>query len=532
MHMRSLVGALSLVPLFLLAGGGSSAYAEGAGAVQVKPFENHAWAPLGCGAPTAPGFMHCMAKALVDENGKMQPFAGGQGGYGPSDIQSAYNLPTTGGNGRIVAVVDAYDYASAETDLAAYRSAYGLPPCTSANGCFKRIAQDGSTNYPGTDGQGCQGWNGEEALDLDMVSAACPDCHILLVEVTDTSSQSLAAGVTAAVNAGAVAISNSYGGPEDNTVQQTESNYTQYAKGILVTASAGDQGYGASYPATSAGVIAVGGTSLTQGGGGGGRAWSETAWNQGGSGCSANIGKPSWQTQTMCAQRMEADVSAVGDPQTGVNVQCGGQMFVVGGTSASSPIVAAAFTLLNVPPQPSFVWANTADFYDVTSGSNGSCTTTSECNAGPGYDGPTGWGTPNGTLLKQTAGSSSSSGSSSGGTGSSSGVSGSSSGVTGSSSGSSSGGTGSSSGSSSSSSSGGSSNGSSGGNSSGSSPVTPDAGTGNNDNGSGNTDVGSDLSTPAAGCACNVVGTGESVGGLALGLGLVLGLTARRRRTR
>ncbi len=223
MRMRSLVGALSMLPAFLLADGGTTAHAQGVqgAAPGVKPFDGYAWAPLGCGAPSAPGHVHCMAKALVDENGAMKPFAGGQG-YGPSDIESAYNLPTTGGNGKIVAIVDAYDYPSAEQDLASYRSAAGLPACTTANGCFKRVAGDGSTNYPGTDGQGCNGWNGEEALDLDMVSAACPDCHILLVEASDTSNQSLASALSTAANLGASAISNSYGGPEDNTVSSTE----------------------------------------------------------------------------------------------------------------------------------------------------------------------------------------------------------------------------------------------------------------------------------------------------------------------
>ena len=99
-------------------------------------------------------------------------------GLGPAQIQSAYKLTGLTSGGRTVAIVDAYDDPTAESDLATYRSQYGLPACTTANGCFKQVNQSGGSELPATDA----GWAEEISLDLDMVSATCPDCQILLVE--------------------------------------------------------------------------------------------------------------------------------------------------------------------------------------------------------------------------------------------------------------------------------------------------------------------------------------------------------------
>jgi len=521
--------ALPLAPVILLAGSFARAdtptdlVADQLALAQIvqHPFRNN------CDQPGPTG-IRCFAKTRTDENGDVVHYAQPQA-YGPTDIQSAYKIQPTAGAGKTVALIDFYHYASAESDLAAYRTQYGLPACTTANGCFTQVYEDGSTNFSGADPQGCNGWAGEAALDLQMVSAACPACKILLVEVdgNSQSDQDISAALATAAAKGAVAISNSYGGGEDPSM---ESSYTLYSKGVLVTAAAGDQGYGVSYPASSAGVVAVGGTSLATSSSA--RGWAETAWNSTGSGCSSEIAKPSWQTDTGCSRRMEADVSAVADPNTGVSVNCGGQWQVVGGTSAASPIVAASFTAFGVSPSPEFVWTHTADFYDVTSGSNGSCSPSYLCNAGVGYDGPTGWGTPNGDLLAGAgsgSGSGGSSGSSSGSSGSSSGSTGSGSGGSGGSSGSSSGSSGSSGSSSGVASSSGS--GSSGGSSSGvssSSGAGHDAGA-NGDNPTSN-DLGWNPDAPPQGCGCSTVGVGENRGALVLGLGLVLGLAIRRRR--
>jgi hypothetical protein len=316
------------------------------------------------------------------------------GGYGPADLVSAYALPTTGGAGKTVAIVDAQDDPTAESDLAVYRSQFGLPPCTTANGCFKKVDQTGGTHYPSHNA----GWEQEISLDLDMVSAVCPSCNILLVEANSASYADLGTAVNTAASLGAAAISNSYGGGETSS---TNADYNH--PGILVTASAGDSGYGAQFPASSPYVLAIGGTSLTTSTSS--RGWAEAAWNGTGSGCSALFARPSWQTDSLCGNRVEADVSAVADPNTGVGVYDSGSggWLVFGGTSVSSPLVAAAFTLMGLSGQsPSFVWGHTSDFYDVTSGSNGSCSPAGLCNAGVGYDGPTGWGTPNGSKLGST----------------------------------------------------------------------------------------------------------------------------------
>jgi hypothetical protein len=351
-----------------------------------------------CG-PVAPGHRRCMAKRVVSNASSARgilPFSAAPKGLGPDDLRSAYNLPASGGSGRTVAIVDAYDAPNAEADMNTYRAQYGLPACTTANGCFKKVNQTGQPSpLPKQD----QGWAGEIALDLDMVSAVCPDCKILLVESDETSSESLGAAVNTAAALGAAAISNSYGGDEDDTVP----NDTAYNHpGILVTAASGDHAYaaGPQYPASSPHVLAVGGTSLTKTTSG--RGWSETVWysmfDGSGSGCSKYVEKPAYQKDSGCAKRTVADVSAVADPATGVATYDGGWQ-VIGGTSAASPIVAAAFTLLGLNKvDPSFPYAHPDAFYDVTTGNNGFCQN-EVCTAGVGYDGPTGLGTPNGASL-------------------------------------------------------------------------------------------------------------------------------------
>ena len=242
------------------------------------------------------------------------------------------------------------------------------------------------------------GWDQEQALDLDMASAMCPNCKILLVQATSASYANLAAAVnTAASIAGVNAISNSYGGGESGT--------TTYASaynhpGIAITASTGDSGYGASFPATSPNVIAVGGTRLVTAANT--RGWSETAWTSGGSGCSTVYAKPSFQHDPSCGARMEADVSAVADPATGVAVYgpTGSGTYgwmVFGGTSASAPIIAGIYGVTNHHPTgAATIYANSSLLFDVTSGANGTCSVSYFCHAGAGYDGPTGLGTPNG----------------------------------------------------------------------------------------------------------------------------------------
>jgi len=352
-----------------------------------------------CG-PAAPGYASCLSLRRTDIAARARSQIASltsPSGYGPADLQSAYALPGSGGgSGQTVAIVDAYDQPNAEADLAAYRTQYGTPACTTANGCFRKVNQTGGSAYPTAD----SGWGAEIDLDIEMVSAVCPNCHILLVEAASNSLNDLAAAVKEAASLGAVAISNSYGAGEwsGETSFDTYYNYP----GVAVTASSGDGGYGVEYPAASQYVVAVGGTSLNRAGNA--RGWTETAWSGAGSGCSAYESKPTWQTDAGCAKRTVADVSAVADPNTGVAVYDDyvyGGWVVFGGTSVSSPIIAATYALAGTPPSGtypgSYPYANPASLNDVTSGSDGSCGGTYLCTAGVGYDGPTGLGTPKGT---------------------------------------------------------------------------------------------------------------------------------------
>jgi subtilase family serine protease len=343
----------------------------------------------------APESARCHSWVRVDA--AAQPLAAGApSGYGPADLRAAYNLTSSGSASQTIAIVDAYDDGSAESDLAVYRSTFGLPACTTANGCFKKVDQNGGTSYP----RGDASWAEEISLDLDMASAICPSCKILLVEAKTASIANLAAATDRAATMGATVISNSYGAPEFSSEASYESHYNH--PGIMITVSSGDNGYGVEFPAASRYVTAVGGTHLVRSSTS--RGWTETVWNGAGSGCSAYITKPSWQTDAGCARRTVADVSAVADPNTGVAVydtfrlRAGGWL-VFGGTSVAAPIIASVYALAgngSSNTYGSFPYSHTAALWDVTSGSNGSCGTYL-CTGAVGFDGPTGLGTPNGT---------------------------------------------------------------------------------------------------------------------------------------
>ncbi|WP_280702750.1 S53 family peptidase [Kitasatospora sp. GP82] len=356
-----------------------------------------------CAAPTQPEAMRCHALVRTD----ISPLASAPNivppGYGPSDLRSAYSLPATGGAGATVAVVDAYDDPNAEADLAVYRAQYGLAPCTTANGCFSKINENGSTSpLPAPNAA----WAGETSLDLDTVSAVCPSCKILLVEANSSSLSDLGTAVNTAVRLGAKYVSNSYGGSESSYDPTFDSQYFNHP-GVAITVSAGDAGYGVEYPAASRYVTAVGGTSLIRSATT--RGWSETVWGTPlggvgtGSGCSAYDAKPSWQSDSGCPRRTVADVSAVADPATGVAVYDtysapGWQVY--GGTSVSAPLIAGVYALAGTPTASTYPsaypYTHLSSLYDVTSGANGSCGTYL-CTARAGYDGPTGLGTPHGT---------------------------------------------------------------------------------------------------------------------------------------
>ncbi len=362
-----------------------------------------------CAVPRRPGRMSCMALVRIavarGAGARLgQDAAPANDGYGPASLQSAYKLPSsTAGSGQTVAVVDAFNDPNAASDLATYRSSWGLPSCGA--GCFSKVNQNGQAG-PLPRAAGNSGWATEESLDLDMVSAICPKCHILLVEASSATAKSLGTAVNTAVSMGAKYVSNSYGGSESSSDPSFDSKYYRHP-GVAVTASAGDNGYGVSYPAASRYVTAVGGTSLRSAAGS--RGWTETAWGSAhgagtGSGCSADDAKPGWQTDTGCVRRTGNDVAADANPDTGVAIYDSYDQrgwLEVGGTSVASPIIASVYALAGPPDAgsypSSYPYAHPGSLFDVTSGANGSCAGSYLCTAAAGYDGPTGLGTPDGT---------------------------------------------------------------------------------------------------------------------------------------
>jgi MYXO-CTERM domain-containing protein len=359
------------------------------------------------------GRFRCIAR-IPTRSGRFGALATSPVGYGPAELQSAYKIDpnVVVGNKPTVAVVIAFGYRALEADLAVYRSTFGLPACTTANGCLKIVNQQGQTSpLPPEPPAGEEGWRTETALDVDMVSAGCPRCNILVVQADDNTGDGLLIGQNVAARLGAAVITNSWGGPEDPTpnpveVARLEAFFNHPS--VAIFAASGDTGFnsageGPGYPATSQHVIAVGGTRLLKDSSA--RGWAETAWRMGGSACSLSIPKPAHQVVSPCQFKATADIAAVGDPATGVAVYhaeaTNGPWVAVGGTSASSPLVAAIIAATgNGTATGAFFSANTGKLFDVTTGNNGTCApNTLLCTAAVGWDGPTGYGTPNAKAL-------------------------------------------------------------------------------------------------------------------------------------
>jgi subtilase family serine protease len=392
--------------LALIAGALTLAGAAAQAAPQVERSGNTFHVAV-CAHGNPNGTARCHAHVVTDRSGnplvnKNRGFGGTPSGLTPAQLRAAYGITGTGSSSTVIAIVDAYGYGNAESDLNVYRTQFGLPACrsnptTPSAGCFMKVNENGQfTNLPKNN----SGWDQEQALDLDMVSAMCPNCRILLVQAASASFQDLAtAENTAAAWAGVQAVSNSYGGNENGG--SAFENYYNHA-GIAITVSTGDSGYGAEFPATSPHVIATGGTSLNMNGN---TRVSETAWSGAGSGCSSAFTAPSWQAflSSVCGiYRAEADVSAVADPNTGVAVY--GPWFgtypawlVFGGTSVAAPLTAGVVGVGGpLANAASGFYTSGASLHDITSGSNGNCGAPL-CTAQAGWDGPTGLGTPSGS---------------------------------------------------------------------------------------------------------------------------------------
>ena len=323
------------------------------------------------GGPGRGGALSCAGRDRRErESESSTPPAGS---YGPAQFHTGYGLPTTASSAQTIGIVDAYNDPNIENDLAVYDFQYGLPSCTTANGCFEKVDQNGGTNYPRSN----SGWSLEIALDVETAHEICQNCKILLVEASSNSLANLGAAVNEAVTLGANVISNSYGGSEYSSETSDQNTYFNHP-GVAITASSGDGGYGVDS--------------------------GEVSWSGTGSGCSAYVAKPSWQTDSGCSHRTVADVSADADPNTGAavydSVRYQGQLgwFRVGGTSLAAPLIGAVYALAGNAGSVtygSYPYSHTSSLHDVTSGSNGSCGSYL-CTAGSGYDGPTGLGSPNG----------------------------------------------------------------------------------------------------------------------------------------
>jgi subtilase family serine protease len=356
-------------------------------------------APPSCSAPVAGHRARCFSQwqrfsGDVPLSSALAPPVG----LGPVDIRSAYQLPSTGGATQTIGIVDAFDNPNAEADLAVYRSAWGLPACTTANGCFRKVDQRGTGSYP----PGDPGWGVEIALDLQAVSAACSACRILLVEADDNALESLGAAVATAVRLGATVVSNSYGADEFSGMLPLGEQYFTHP-GVPILAASGDLGFRiASFPAVLSTTWAVGGTLLhaeTDG------TWTEEAWSRSGSGCSAWVAKPTVQTDPNCEMLTVVDISATAASDEGFAVYDTYGLdgdpgwITVDGTSLSAPLIAAMIGLAGNAAQvadPAYAYQHPGGLHDVVGGVNGSCGDDYLCTGVVGYDGPTGLGSPRG----------------------------------------------------------------------------------------------------------------------------------------
>jgi subtilase family serine protease len=392
---RHIVGAAT-VAMVLVAGPVTLAASAGSSA-SPPPWSNARVCPA-----AQYGYSACNAIVRVYAPGDHGNRGGGGGGgtpagYSASQLRTAYSLTTAPTGHPVVAIVDAYGDSHAYSDLTTYRSTEGLPAiaqCTSnltSKICFDQVTQTGSNSgLPRNN----SGWDQEQSLDVDMVSAACPQCSILLVDSNTNSNANLATAENEAVTLGGVVVSNSYGGPEDTADAPAYSH-----AGVAIVVSSGDNGYlsGSSSPADYPTVVAAGGTSLSNI-----SPRTESAWSGAGSYCSKAYALPAWQNGVIsgCTTRAVSDVSSDADPNTGVAVYDQG-WWVFGGTSVSSPFISGVIATDGHwasygTSGASYIYSHGSGLYDVTSGSNGNCGT-AVCNAGVGWDGPTGLGSVNGT---------------------------------------------------------------------------------------------------------------------------------------
>lgn len=367
-----------------------------------------------CGEPALPGRAECTAvsgrvsRGPARAGGTTSGSAGTIPGYGPAILRQAYQLTKAslqGGQGVTVAIVDAYGDPSAASDLAAYRSHYKLPACTLASHCLRIVNENGAaTPLPAAS----TSWAQDQSINLDMVSAICPNCRILLVQASSNSLTDLGTAEDSAVTLGAKFVANSWG----DLQFLGETSYEHYFDhpGAAIVFASGTGGYQTFFPAASPYVTAVGGTTLRRSRFNV-RRWAETAWAGAGSGCSIFEAKPSWQRSDAkspagCLNRTVNDVAAVADPATGVAVydsyRTSHRWSELGGTGAAAAIITAVYALAGTPAPhtypAAYPYRKAGHLFDVIAGGSETCPFARIylCQAVKGYDGPTGLGTPDG----------------------------------------------------------------------------------------------------------------------------------------
>lgn len=362
--------------------------------------------------------MRCFSMLRADLR-SLAPSCGGIAPYCPADLRDAYGLTTaslSSGNGQTVAIVDAFGYKDLARDVGAYRSAMHLKRCP-AGSCFRIVNQFGKSSPLPKQSSPSDDWFGEQALDAEMVSAICPNCKIVVVQTNDDYFNNLDQGVVTAVGVlHASIVSMSFGGRE---FAASDSDFG--VRGVTYVASSGDSGAGVQQPCAFVTVVCVGGTELSRATNS--RGWTETVWNTldeescggscgaTGSGCSAMVKAPRWQGKEACGKyRVETDISAEASVNTPVAVFSTpeGGWTSIGGTSAAAPMIAAIVALAGNAAKtngPQYVWAHRSQLFDVTKGNDVDARAGVLCPVGypkyvctarRGYDGPTGWGTPNG----------------------------------------------------------------------------------------------------------------------------------------
>ncbi len=323
-----------------------------------------------CPGPASSGRALCASRVVPDASSSPV-------GLSPAQMKAAYGFPTalTAGTGQTIAIVDAYDLPTAESDLNTFSSQFGLPACTTSNGCFTKVNQAGGTRYPRYN----SGWGLEIALDIEWAHAIAPGAKILLVEASTNSFTNLLAAEDYA-KAHAQYISNSWGASEFSGENSYDSHFAQ--SGVSFFVSAGDAGLPADYPSASPNVISVGGTTLHFDADG--AFTGETGWTGGGGGCSlyenataAQSGFSGYPQVNCGGKRATPDLSLDADPNSGAAVYDGSRYqgqkgwYQVGGTSLSSPMVAGRAAVTGAVVTSAYVYGNSIAFRDITSGNNG-----------------------------------------------------------------------------------------------------------------------------------------------------------------